>query len=112
MMADETLKEVHALGKLLLVLVVVLSRSPPHAKSMVFSIFKGKSPVITVEAAGQKARAIAESGFIVEYLTGCFGKQLIPKQFGDNEQLIGHETDEWMRYRFFMHYAEVCRRIW
>lgn len=52
-------------------------------------------------------RVIAESGAIVEYITEYFGPQLIPKRWQEGkENKIGGETEEWMRYRFYMHYAE------
>jgi glutathione S-transferase len=68
----------------------------------------GKSPVLEVEVPGQeKPFVIAESGVIVEYLLDHWGKQMIPTKWkpGQEDQPAG-ETDEWMRYRYFMHYAE------
>ena len=68
----------------------------------------GKSPVITVEApAASKPLVIAESAFIVEYLTEHFGPWLVPKRYAKGrEGEVGGESEEWLRYRFFMHYAE------
>ncbi|KAJ9638235.1 bifunctional glutathione transferase/peroxidase [Coniosporium apollinis] len=68
----------------------------------------GKSPVIGVHAPGaERPRIIAESGLIVEYLTEYFGKWLEPKKFAEGKEgHIGGESEEWLRYRFFMHYAE------
>ncbi|KAI9721204.1 MAG: hypothetical protein M1812_002365 [Candelaria pacifica] len=68
----------------------------------------GKSPVISIETpATQKPMVIAESGLIVEYLIKYFGSWLAPKEFQDGKEgQAGGETEEWMRYRFFMHYAE------
>lgn len=68
----------------------------------------GKSPVIGVKAPGaEKELIIAESGAIVEYIAEHFGKQLIPKQYeSGKEGAVGGETEAWMRYRYFMHYAE------
>lgn len=68
----------------------------------------GKSPVIGVQAPeAEKPRIIAESGLIVEYLTEYFGKWLEPKKFAEGKEgQIGGESEEWLRYRFFMHYAE------
>jgi glutathione S-transferase len=68
----------------------------------------GKSPLITVTTGDGQPRVIAESGLIIEYLTGHFGKEFIPKEYkAGHEGQIGQETDEWMKYRFFMHYTEV-----
>ena len=68
----------------------------------------GKSPVVGIQAAdAAKPLIIAESGAIVEYLTEYFGKWMIPKRYPDGKEgLIGAETEEWLRYRFLMHYAE------
>ena len=68
----------------------------------------GKSPVVGIQAAdAAKPLIIAESGAIVEYLTEYFGKWMIPKRYPDSKEgLIGAETEEWLRYRFLMHYAE------
>ncbi|KAJ8610257.1 hypothetical protein MRB53_038660 [Persea americana] len=68
----------------------------------------GKSPVIGVQSSTQaKPTAIAESAFIVEYLCEYFGIHLIPRRYkAGKEGMFGEETEEWLRYRFFMHYAE------
>jgi len=68
----------------------------------------GKSPVITVDApAASKPLVIAESALIIEYLTEHFGPWLVPKRYADGKEgQIGGESEEWLRYRFFMHYAE------
>jgi len=62
----------------------------------------GKSPVVTIGD-----MAIAESALIVEYLSEHFGPALIPTKwkFG-SEGKAGGETEEYMRYRYFMHYCE------
>jgi glutathione S-transferase len=80
-LADPALKEVHPLGK---------------------------SPIICVKAAGaEKEIVIAESGAIVEYLIDHFGKWMEPKRYKEGlEGQIGGETEEWLRSRYFMHYAE------
>ncbi len=68
----------------------------------------GKSPVITVEAPGaEKPLVIAESAAIVEYLCDYYGKWLVPRRYrpGREDQIAG-ENEAWLRYRFFMHYAE------
>jgi glutathione S-transferase len=51
---------------------------------------------------------IAESALIVEYLIEHYGKDtLSPKQWkeGEDGELCG-ETEEWMRYKYFLHYGE------
>lgn len=71
----------------------------------------GKSPVITIEAPGSaKPLVLAESGAIVEYLCDHFSKArptLVPDRYraGFEGQACG-ESEEWMRYRYFMHYVE------
>ncbi|KAL9056641.1 MAG: hypothetical protein Q9162_002812 [Coniocarpon cinnabarinum] len=69
----------------------------------------GKSPLITVQPEDESlpARTIAESAAIVEYVCDHFGQHLIPQRWqeGQNKKVAG-ETEEWMRYRHFMHYSE------
>ncbi|CAG8983816.1 hypothetical protein HYALB_00006782 [Hymenoscyphus albidus] len=70
----------------------------------------GKSPVISVKTAGNaEPLIIAESAFIIEYLLDHFGKEttLLPKRYKDGQEgKVGGESEEWMRFRYFMHYAE------
>ena len=68
----------------------------------------GKSPAVGIQAADDaKPLIIAEFGAVMEYLTEYFGKWVIPKCYPDSKEgLIGAETEEWLRYRFLMHYAE------
>jgi len=70
----------------------------------------GKSPVITVEGPGSsKPVVIAESANICEYLISHFGQgtTLVPKQWNEGmENKPAGETEEWLRYRYYMHYAE------
>lgn len=68
----------------------------------------GKSPLLTVEVEGASAPLVlAESANIVEYLVGHYGNRLVPKQYQDGKDgQVGGETEEWMRYRYYMHYAE------
>lgn len=71
----------------------------------------GKSPVISVERPEfSKPLVLAESGAIVEYLLDHFGgeeKGLVPKRYASEEDKTkGIETEEWLRYRFYMHYIE------
>lgn len=67
--------------------------------------------MISVQAAGstEKPIVIAESAFIIEYLIQHFGAgtTLIPTQWKEGqENKLGGETEEYLRYRYFMHYAE------
>lgn len=70
----------------------------------------GKSPVISITAPGStESTIIAESAFITEYLTEHFGKAkgLEPKRWQEGKEgKFGGETEEYMRYRYFLHYAE------
>lgn len=71
----------------------------------------GKSPVITIEAPGSTSPLVlAESGAIVEYLCDHFGNArptLVPERYKPGrEGQVGGEREEWMRYRYFMHYVE------
>jgi glutathione S-transferase len=70
----------------------------------------GKSPVITVTVPGStEPVVIAESAFIVEYLLDHFsnGSTLLPKRYREGQEgKVGGETQEWLRFRYFMHYAE------
>ncbi|KAJ7747747.1 thioredoxin-like protein [Mycena metata] len=65
----------------------------------------GKSPTITIGD-----RAMAESAFITEYLCEHFAdptSTLVPKKWKDGyEGQLEGETEEWMRYRYYMHYCE------
>ncbi|KAL8671919.1 MAG: hypothetical protein Q9168_003594 [Polycauliona sp. 1 TL-2023] len=68
----------------------------------------GKSPLISVQAEGAaEPLVLAESGLIMEYLIDHFGPHLAPTRYqaGKEGQVQG-ETEEWLRYRYFMHYAE------
>jgi glutathione S-transferase len=72
----------------------------------------GKSPVISVTPPGSaKPIIVAESAFVIEFLLENFGKnetgRLLPKQWKDGEEgKLGGNTEEWMRYRYFLNYAE------
>lgn len=68
----------------------------------------GKSPILTVQSeALTKPLVLAESGNIIEYLIDHYGSRLAPKKFLDGQEgKLGGETEEWMRYRYYMHYAE------
>ena len=54
---------------------------------------------------------LAESAAIFEYLCDYYGEHLIPARWskdndGNDSKSPGGETPEWLRYRYFMHYAE------
>jgi glutathione S-transferase len=68
----------------------------------------GKFPVVTIESkAIPKPLVLAESGLIFEYLISHYGSWLAPKQWVEGKEgHIGGETEEWMRYRYYMHFAE------
>lgn len=56
----------------------------------------GKSPVVTFEQDG-KTHTLAESGAIVEFLIARFGKgRMAPSS----------ESDDWLSYLFWLHWAE------
>ncbi|KAI0123868.1 putative glutathione S-transferase [Xylariales sp. AK1849] len=70
----------------------------------------GKSPVITITPAGaDKPMVLAETGFIAQYLSDHFaqGTTLVPKRYRDGQEgKVGGETEEWLRYQYFLHYNE------
>ena len=68
----------------------------------------GKSPIIKVEAPDlAEPLVIAESGFMMEYLCDHFATHLVPTRWQEGrENQVGGETEQWLRYRFYMHYAE------
>lgn len=68
----------------------------------------GKSPVVTIEAPTiPKPLVLAESGTLTEYLTDYFAQHLVPKRYQEGKEgQLGGETEQWLRYRFYMHYAE------
>jgi glutathione S-transferase len=52
---------------------------------------------------------IAESANIVEYVLDHWGKEstLLPKRYKEGQEgKVGGETEEWLRFRYYMHYAE------
>ena len=68
----------------------------------------GKAPIVTVALeANPKPMVLAESGFVFEYLIDHFGAWLAPKRYCDGKEgQVGGETEAWMRYKYYMHYAE------
>ena len=80
----------------------------------------GKSPIISVEPTSpttnnndesKKPLVLAESGLIIEYLVDHFGPWLAPERYAGSKEgatggEVGGETESWVRYRYYMHYAE------
>ena len=78
----------------------------------------GKIPILTIETADRpeaKHLVLAESACIVEYLIDHFGPWMAPERYGKGEGKVregkgegkvGTETESWIRYRYYMHYAE------
>ena len=68
----------------------------------------GKSPQITIESANiDKPLVLAESGMMTEYLVEHFAPHLAPKKWQEGKDgQVGGETAEWLRYRYYMHFAE------
>ncbi|KAI4161246.1 MAG: hypothetical protein LQ342_005038 [Letrouitia transgressa] len=68
----------------------------------------GKSPIITIQAEGEaEPLVLAESGLITEYLVDHFGPHLAPTRYQDGKEgQVQSETEEWMRYRYYMHSSE------
>ncbi|KAF4273796.1 hypothetical protein CNMCM8812_006926 [Aspergillus fumigatus] len=70
----------------------------------------GKSPIVSVQPPDASPMVLVESAAIIEYFLDHFSSpstHLVPQRYkpGREGQVDG-ETDAWMRYRFFMHYAE------
>lgn len=68
----------------------------------------GRSPALGVTPAGSdKEIIIVESATIVQYVCEHFGRHLIPKQYPEGQEgVLGADTEDYMRYRFLMDYAE------
>jgi glutathione S-transferase len=68
----------------------------------------GKSPVIGINAPGlAKPIVIAESGTITQYLAEHFAPRLIPTRYPPGKEgQVGMETEGYLRYQFFIQYAE------
>lgn len=68
----------------------------------------GKSPVVTVHSPNRSEPIVlAESAVIFEYLLDHFAPHLVPKRYEEGKEgKVGGETESWVRYRYFMHYAE------
>lgn len=81
--------------------------APPELRE-VFSL--GKAPVVTIQPADSSTPiALAESAAIAEYFCDYYDKggSLVPKRYQEGKEgQLGGETESWLRYRMFMHYAE------
>lgn len=68
----------------------------------------GKSPILTIDRGdGREPIVLIESANMTEYLCDYYGKSLVPARYpAGKEGQIGSETEAWLRYRTFMHYAE------
>lgn len=66
----------------------------------------GKAPVVGIEAPGAKPIVLAESGLITEYFTEHFAPHLAPKRYAEGKEGPGLETESWLRYHHYLHYAE------
>jgi glutathione S-transferase len=73
----------------------------------------GKSPVLEIKyPKWNKPLVLAESANIIEYVAEHFGRNLIPDRYKDEtktedpESGPREETEEWLRYRYYMNYAE------
>ena len=68
----------------------------------------GKAPIMKVEAPNMSEPLIlAESGFMTEYLADHFAPHLVPKKWQEGKDgQVGGETEEWLRYAYYMQYAE------
>ncbi|KAI9807047.1 MAG: hypothetical protein M1825_005764 [Sarcosagium campestre] len=68
----------------------------------------GKSPMLSIEAPTlAEPLLLAESSNIIEYVSDHFGSSLVPKRYADGKEgQVGGESEEWLRHRFLMHYAE------
>ncbi|KAL8664238.1 MAG: hypothetical protein Q9202_003188 [Teloschistes flavicans] len=81
-------------------------RQAPPALKKVHPL--GKAPLLSVQAEGAaEPIVLAESGPIAEYLIDHFGPQLAPSKWQDGrENQVQGETEQWLRYRYYMHYTE------
>ena len=70
----------------------------------------GKSPLISIAPSdGSEPIVLAESGFITQYLCEHFGKDktVVPKRYREGQEgKVGGETKEWLRWQYFLHFAE------
>jgi glutathione S-transferase len=70
----------------------------------------GKSPILTITPPRGETLTFAESGWMTQYLCEHFPEgrdRLTPKRWRDGmEGKIGGETEEWLRWQYFLHYNE------
>ncbi|GFF44462.1 hypothetical protein IFM46972_07555 [Aspergillus udagawae] len=71
----------------------------------------GKSPIVSVQPRdSSQPMVLVESAAIMEYFLDHFGgpnTRLVPERYQPGrEGQLGGETESWMRYRYYMHYAE------
>ncbi|KAI1384691.1 putative glutathione S-transferase [Hypoxylon trugodes] len=70
----------------------------------------GKSPTVTITPTGSTDSVVlAESGFIAQYLSEHFsqGTTMMPKRWKDGQEgKAGGETEQWLRWQYYLHYAE------
>ncbi|KXT06716.1 hypothetical protein AC578_8609 [Pseudocercospora eumusae] len=68
----------------------------------------GKSPVISITSQNTpNGLVLSESGTLTEYVVDHFAQHLAPKRYQEGKDgQVGGETEEWLRYRLYMHYAE------
>ncbi|KAK4186704.1 hypothetical protein QBC35DRAFT_500523 [Podospora australis] len=71
----------------------------------------GKVPLVQIEQEGKEPICLVESGFIMQYLTDHFAPaakpSLIPKKWKEGqENTVGGETEQWMKYQHLMYYVE------
>ncbi|RHZ45319.1 glutathione S-transferase [Aspergillus thermomutatus] len=71
----------------------------------------GKSPIVSVQPPdASQPMVLVESAPILEYFLDHFGganARLVPQRYQPGrEGQLGGETESWMRYRYYMHYAE------
>ena len=68
----------------------------------------GKAPIISIESENtSEPIVLAESGLIAEYLIDHFAPRLVPNRYAEGKEgQLGGETESWLRYRYYMHYAE------
>lgn len=81
-------------------------RADPHLKDI---HPLGKSPIVTIDRKDDSRGPLVliESAAIAEYLCDHFGTWLIPQRYPQGKEgQIAAETEEWLRYRTYMHYAE------
>ncbi|KAJ4991796.1 putative glutathione s-transferase [Stagonosporopsis vannaccii] len=68
----------------------------------------GRSPTIGITPAGSdKEIIVTESETIIDYISDHFGPRMIPQRYpAGKEGQLGAETEQWMRHKFLMDYAE------